>query len=319
MLKIFRQSALPIGLDISDISLRLVQFTVSKTGKREVQAYVDKVIPKEAIIGDQIKNPRVLVSTIRAAIKNPQFGKFVGNEVVASIPETKSFVRVIEMPQMSETETKEAIKWEAEQYVPLPIGQVYLDWVALEKYDGGNEGRMKVLLIASPRDYVDDLTSYIKEAGLQPVALEVESQATARSLIGRNEHEITSLLLDINALRSSFIVYDQGSLQFTSSIPIAGHSFTESITKVLNIPFDKAEAVKRKVGLEKEAESGMVRKALLPVLSNLVAEIRNTLKFYEEHEGEKSTIKRDINRRLQQAQRPAVISVAEIKSKPKNS
>lgn len=291
MFNLVNKLSLPIGLDISDISVRLVQFSLNSKGGYSVQAYVDKPLSKEVIRDDSVKSVQILVDSIKEALQNPQLGKFLGKQVVASIPETKSFVRVIEMPKMSEQEVKEAIKWEAEQYVPLPLNQVYLDWIIIGDLEQEHSGKMKVLLTASPKDYIDDLTSYLKQAGLRPVALEVESQATARSLVSDDAND-TALILDINAVRSSFIIFDHGTLQFTSSMPIAGNSFSEAITKVMNITFDEAEKIKRKVGLEKEAESGQVRKALLPVLSNLVSEIKNTIKFYEEHTGSNVKISR---------------------------
>ena len=291
MFSLIKSNNSPIGLDISDISLRMMQFGAGQNGLKSVLAYTDIAVPKQAVVDDVVKNPRILTAIIREGFKKPTFGKFAGNLVVASIPETKSFVRVIDMPLMSESEAREAVPWEAEQYVPMPIGQVYLDWVILKQSADQENRRMKVFLNASPRDFVDDQVGYMKEAGLQPVALEVESQATARSLIPSDRGPGAYLILDINAIRSSFIVYDEGTLQFTSSIPIAGNSFTDAIAKVMNVPFEKAEQIKRKIGLEKEAESGMLRKALLPVLNNLVSEIRKTLKFFEEQSGGSDKIK----------------------------
>lgn len=275
------------GLNISDMSVKLVQFK-EKAGRYSLQAITGADIRQDAIAGDVIKNPEALIQAIRGAVGNPKFGKVTTPYVAASIPETKSFVRVIQMQAMSEKEAAEAVPWEAEAYIPLPVGQVYLDWIILDQ--DRKDGKMTVLITASPRDYIDDLTRIIKTAGLKPVALEVESQATARSLVPDNSD--TFLIADIDTVRTSLIIYERGILQFTSSLPIAGNSFTQAISKGLGSTMDSAEKLKKKFGMDPTAEKGLIKKSLVPVVSNLVNEIKNTLRFYEEHSvGEKKVSK----------------------------
>ncbi len=287
MVNLFRERQLPLGLDLSDISLKLMQFR-ERGGKYLVQAYADAPIQKDVLAGEKIKDPGMLIKTIRQAIAAPQFGKVTTDEVVASIPETKSFVRVIQIPKMSEAEAAEAVPWEAEAYIPLPMSQVYLDWVLLapaaSALDSGGESsteKLTVLITAAPKDYVDDLVAILKKAGLRPLALEVESQATARSLVSRPEEAV--LIADINTVRTSLIIYDRGALQFTSSLPIAGNSFTESLVQGLDLDFAHAEQLKREVGIDEDSQRGAVKKSLVPVLNNLLEEIKNTIRFYEEH------------------------------------
>ena len=285
----FKQANNPLGLDMSGMSLKLVQLT-GRGDNLNVQAYADLPVPKEVFSEDIIKDSALLVRTIKKALAIPHFGKFTTTDVVASIPEIKSFVRVIQMPEVSEEEAAEAIPWEAEAYFPMPISQVYLDWMILP-HTAVSVGptnqtevtgkKMTVLIIASPRDYVDDFTRVLKEAGLRPLALEVESQATARSLVSRADE--TVLIMDINTLRTSMIIYDKDTLEFTSSIPVAGKIFTDSISRSLGVSFEEAEKLKRKYGLDEAAEKGMPRKALIPVLNNLLGEVKNTMRFFEEH------------------------------------
>ncbi|TSA44714.1 hypothetical protein D4R52_03790, partial [bacterium] len=126
MLKLIKHPRTPFGLDICDVSVKVVQLGISKN-EFLVQGLSDVNIPPDTVTGDTIKNPQVLADAIRKAISQPKFGGFSNPYVVASIPETKSFVRVIQMPAMTEEEAREAVPWEAEAYIPLPIGQVYLD------------------------------------------------------------------------------------------------------------------------------------------------------------------------------------------------
>jgi Tfp pilus assembly PilM family ATPase len=76
---------------------------------------------------------------------------------------------------------------------------------------------------------------------------------------------------------------EDGNLQFTSTIPIAGNSFTESIAKAFGVSSGKAEEIKRKVGLSNTAEYPNIKTGVMPVLNSLSAEIKNILKFHAEH------------------------------------
>lgn len=287
MFNFFSHQKLPLGLDVSDISLKLIQFD-AKDNRYIVQAYSDLNLPKDVLAGDRIKDPKLLTDVIAKAVMAPKFGKIKTRFVAASIPETKSFVRVIQMPQMTASEAAEAVPWEAEAYIPLPIGQVYLDWVILG--DASEAGKMTVLITAAPRDYVDQFVYILKAAGLKPLALEVESQAIVRSLVAKPNE--TVMIADINTLRTSLIIHDKGVLQFTSSLPIAGNLFTESIARALSVGAEEAEKLKREFGIDENAVKGRIKKALLPVLNNLVQEIKNTIRFYEEHSSETSKISR---------------------------
>lgn len=288
----------PIGLDISDLSLKLVALSGTPPNI-SLAAYAEAKIPQDVLVGDNIKNPEGLAEIIRAALKRPQFGRITSREVVASIPETKSFVRVIQVPVMTALEAREAIPFEAEAYIPLPINQVYLDWVILSSLEpgtpGGPEaGKMTVLLTASPKDYIDRYVKVIKAVGLEPLALEVESQATARSLVPLLEFNETVLIMDLGGTRTSLTIFDRGVLEFTSSVAVAGNAFTESLARALSLDLEQAEELKRKVGLdEAQDERGVeVRNVLLPQINNLVEEIKNTIRFYEEHAGPAAKISR---------------------------
>lgn len=281
----FNQEGPTLGLDISDISLKLMQF--EKRGTAYVPAaWSDEAIPKGIVTADKVQDQDALVKIIGKSLASPKFGRLTTNHVVASIPESKSFVRIIHLPKMSEEEAAEAIPWEAEAYIPMPIGQVYLDWVIL----GEAAGKMTVSITAAPRDFVDAQVTLLKKAGLKPVALEAESQATARSLVAREDEAV--MIADINTMRTSLIICNKGVLEFTSSIPIAGDSFTDSIAQALGLDFEAAESLKRQCGLDAVAERGRVRKALIPVVSNLIQEIMNTIRFHEEHSPDAAPISR---------------------------
>lgn len=283
MFKFFSQTRQAFGLDISDDSLKVMQI-IGQGKEAKVRAYANIAIPKGMIINGLIIDNKGFNYLLKKTLDRPDFGHINTNYAVASLPEGKSFVRVIQIPEMSERDAENAIPFEAENFIPLPIDQVYLDWQPI----GAQDGKMNILIVASPKEFVDKYLDALEKANLKITALEVESQSCIRALIGAQKNE-TMLIVDLDAYRTSLIMVEEGNLQFTSTIPIAGNTFTESIARLLGISSSKAEIIKKKVGIANVIEYPNIKTALLPVLNNLTSEIKNILKFHNEHSDKQVT------------------------------
>ena len=273
----FIKTQTALGVDISPGSLKLLELQ-KKGSIFSIKAFADAPLPKGLLVGDAISDKATFDHLLKAALDHPQYGKFGSHFVVANIPETKSFVRVIQIPTMSEVEAEAAVPFEAENFIPMPIDQVYLDWQKLS--DSGD--KMNILIIATPKEFADQYLSVLEKSGLRPVALEAESQSCHRALIDTTKKE-TSLIVDLAESRTSLIMVEEGNMQFTSTIPFAGSTFTESIARTLGVSSAKAEMIKLKIGLENTVEYPNIKTSLLPILNNLTAEIKNILKFHSEH------------------------------------
>ena len=278
MLSLFGSKKLKaFGLDVSDQSIKVMQLDQHGSSLLP-RAFTQTSMPDNVIANHQISNQDRLAEHIMRAVTAAR--NINTKYVVVSVPETKSFVRIISIPKMPVSEIDGAIPWELEQDIPVPIDQVYTDWQILgerdEKYD--------VLVTATPKDYIDAMVDTLKLAGLKPVALELESQATARALISKEDNKDAVLILDMSAQLTSFIVViNGGALEYTSSIPIAGNAFTESIARTLGVSNGEADKIKKESGLLTDSKKGNVRQAMIPILDNIVDEIKNVIRFHEEH------------------------------------
>ena len=243
-----------------------------------IVGYSNVPLPKNLIASDEILDQTALAALIEQSLLRPQFGRITTNRVVFSLPESKSFIRVIHIPEMTDEEAENAVLFEAEAYIPLPMDQVYFDWQIL----GRSGGRMEVLLIASPKDFVDKYISALEKANLKIVAVEVESQSVVRALVPAGSSD-NLLIADLDAYKTALIMVISGHLQFTSSVPIAGNAFTERIMQALSVDQTKAEGIKKDFGIASTDEYPNLQSYLLPVVNDLSAEIKNILKFHYEH------------------------------------
>ena len=282
------------GLDISDLSLKIVKlkkrgnfFTLSSYGKEEIEPGIIK--------RGEIKDEKKLAEIIRESIKKVRGEKLKTNYVVASLPEEKAFLQVIQMPRLPEEDLKSAVIYEAENYIPTPLEEVYLDYQIVPPiYD--HLDHLDILIAALPKKTVDPYLSALKLAGFVPKVLEIESMAIARALIKGGATTQPILLIDLGATRTSFIIFSGQSLRFTTSIPVSSTSFTEIISKNLGVTLAEAERLKIKYGLEEKIkinigdektnikkERGKIFEALIPALIDLVQQIKRYLDYYQTH------------------------------------
>jgi type IV pilus assembly protein PilM len=276
------------SLDISDLSLKFLM--LRKRGKKfSVVSFGESQIEPGIIEGGEVKDEEKLAKIVKEATK-----KVKTKYVIASLPEEKAFLQVIKMPIMSEEDLKSAIVFEAENYIPLPVNEVYLDCEIVPPVYNHLD-HLDVLLAAIPKKTVDPYLRVLKKAGLKPIAFEIESLAIARALIENQTTTYSVLIIDLGATRTSFIIFAGKSVRFTTSIPVSGIHFTELIAKNLRISFEKAEKLKIIHGLKEglkiklgektalEKTKGKIFEALIPALVDLVQQIKKYIDYYQAH------------------------------------
>ena len=281
------------GLDISDLSLKIIKLKKIKNGF-DLATFGEQNLKPGIIKGGEIKDEKALSEVIKEALNKVQGEKLKTKYVIASLPEEKGFLQVIQMPRMSEEELKSAVIYEAENYIPLPIEEVYLDSQVIQPVHNHLD-HFDVLIAALPEKTVDPYLSALKMAKLEPVSLEIESLSISRALIKGGVATVPVLLIDLGATRTSFIIFSGHSLRFTSSIPVSSGNFTEIIAKALGVDLSEAEKLKIKYGLEekiqikikngteKKTGRGKIFEALIPPLVDLIQQIKRYLDYYQTH------------------------------------
>jgi len=275
----FSQGA--FGLDLSDLSVKVIQLK-GDGNEIKLKSYGSAAIPLGSISdGEIIKKENVVVS-IKKAIEKAEPEKIRSKKVICSLPETKGFLRIINLPKMEEEEIREAIKWEIEANIPLSLDQVCYDWQLLDKIFAKENDKISVLVVAVSRKTVNQFLEVMELSGLEPIGLEIESIAQARSLIGKKEEKKTILIIDVGDRRTSFLILLDGVPCFTASIPLSAQSITDGISKSLNISLAEAEKKKFEFGIGSIAKKDPIFKAVEPILENMVSEIEKSMNFYLE-------------------------------------
>jgi len=277
------------GLDLSDLSVKVFQLE-RENNFDKMRAFYSIDIPSGNIDDGLIINQEKVAEILKEAIKKAGPQKINTNKVICSLPESKVFLRIINIPKMSQKEAKEAVKWEMEVNIPLPIEDVYFDWQFIEgekeeetftkKLDGSS--RQPILTVAIPKNVVDGIMEVLEKAGLEVYGLEVESIASARSLMDEKniDFKSASLIVDFGAQRSSFIIMEGDIPFFTVSVPFSSEWINEAITQNMKVDRKEAEKIKVNNGIAGWEEDNAIFSSVKPLLENLVNEIEKTIDFY---------------------------------------
>lgn len=273
-----------LGVDISDLSLRLVQFRRTLTGALALAGMTSGDLAPGIFADGELKDTNGFVTALKQLITKPQVGRFTTGYTVACLPETKTFIKVIDIPPMPLDEIPQAIKWEAEHHIPIPIDDTYWDWQQVGKVTKTN-ARLPILLGVSPKAIVDSYDDALRKASLVPVAMEIEAAAIARSLLPleMSESSNATMIIDLGATRTSLIVFDHQTIQFTASLPISGRNVTQQIATTLTITEDQAEKAKVVCGLDPKKCHGAMREILHGTMDALIRSINEATIFYREH------------------------------------
>lgn len=267
------------GLDISELSLKIIK--LKKRGRfLELASWQESKLKPGIIQEGEIKDREALSKAIKQALSKVKGEALKTKYVVADLPEEKAFLEVIKMPKLKQEELKKAIRFEAENYVPLPINTVYLDFqVVPPLYD--HLDHLDVLIAALPQKTVDPYVNVLQNVGLMPKALEIECQAIAQCLVKDNTAQRPILLIDIGRTRTSFIIFSGHALRFTSSIPFSSQTFDKAISNVLKVDLKEAKGLRKKQGIKDQRSK--VFKALIPCLTDLVEQIEKCIAYYRSH------------------------------------
>jgi len=234
-----------LGLDVGSGSIKILQLKEAK-GKLKIERFGIKSLPAEMIVDGAIMDGLGVVTAIKE-LAGAQ--KLKNKDVALSISGTSVIVKKIALPPMPEEELEKQIKFEAEQYIPFDINDVYLDFHILtqEEQRGEGQAEMEVLLVATKKDKLNDYANAVREAGLTPKVVDVDAFAIENMYCANYDviaEELTALV-NIGASVMNINVLKGGVSVFTRDITIGGNRYSERIQQDLGLSLEDTEAAKK--------------------------------------------------------------------------
>src|SRR3989344_5883959 len=119
---------LSVGLDIGFSSIKVVALS-KKDNPRKLISLGSIACPKPGLVSDADLDIETVATSIKKLF---QAAKIDEKEINAALPESKVFTRVIDdLPFLTDQELASAIKYASEEFIPLPITDVNLNWQIL--------------------------------------------------------------------------------------------------------------------------------------------------------------------------------------------
>jgi len=274
------------GLHITDRHLRSVEIS----GDRKKGWHIERIgkvdLPLGLVENGLIKNPEILKNFF-TQLKDKTFpSPQKSSVVIVNLAEEHIFSRVIQMPPMTKEEMDEAIQWEAESNIPLPIEKVYLSWEPLEN---AVDQKNSVLLTATPKNIIDDLTKTLAAAKLTPIAIEPESTALLRSLSQTQSaasFEAPLLIVNLREYCTHIIAFDSKVTALCTTSEHASQGFDAAIENTFKIKKEDAEKFRQRIGWNTNEELGRkLIEATASALSVLKKDIGGAMSFFNNKSG----------------------------------
>ncbi len=281
------------GIDISDHSIELMRLNK----KRRVVAYGRTILEDGIINNGNIIRQKEIVYTLKEAIVNAKTESFIVRKdkdikAIVSLPESKTYIQCFNFDNKDGLYDK--IKESIEKTIPLPIKDLYWDFITIENKDKS----IRVICAAVEQNTIDSYAYFLRAAGVIPIVLDVEPASMARSLLNKVYSPIDknnkkqegkledSMIVDIGAKTTNITIYDNfGVMCSASSTSCAGFLFTQKIADKLNITKKEAEKIKTEKGFKMDSE---ITNILEKESMNIVNEIKQAIIFY----------KKDFNRNI---------------------
>lgn len=277
------------GFDIGHGSVKVMQ--ISGGGHKDtVLGYGHASFDPDAIKNGVIVNPETIAKEAYQLISKGLIGSISTKRVVASIPVSNTFNRILVLPKMDRSDLTQAVQLEAEQYIPIPLEQLYLDYeIARKNDDGSNE----ILMVAVPKSIVDSYITLFDMLGLEAALLETTISAVSRIVTHSDRTGVPTLIIDFGSVSSDLAVFDQ-TIRVTGTADWGGETITNDLAKALNITTRQAYTIKTRYGLNPGKKQAQIVSSLEPMLKRLSSEVKKMTRFYEERASKEAQIEQII-------------------------
>ncbi|HJM04591.1 MAG TPA: type IV pilus assembly protein PilM [Candidatus Saccharimonadaceae bacterium] len=276
MSRLFYKDKPILGLDISHTGIKVMSLDPKKW---LVQGYgsidLEPLKMKEAL---ETAEGTYLTDNLNLLMTEKLIGSANSKRVAIALPTARSFSRTFTLPISAEKALHDAVVLEAEQYIPIPSANLYIDYQVIER----TKKEVTILMSAMTRVVVDNVVKAVEAAGLQPVLIEPGICSVARVLTVTERGALPTVVVDIGPASTDIAILDQGNIRVTGGLAVGGNTFTLDIAKKLNVALENAHQLKVLNGLNAGPRQQKLQAALEPSIQRILAEVKKVMRYYDE-------------------------------------
>lgn len=245
-----------VGIDIGSSSMKVVEvqdregvLTLTTYGELQLGPYANQEVGQSVVI-DSKKEQQALVDIIReSAVK--------ATSAVFAMPLSSSFVTTINFQVEPKEDISSRVRVEARKYIPVPIGEVTLDWAEIDSPNKKETNNRDVLVAAIQNDALNRFRVLMQFVNLKQPPTEIECFSAIRGVYKADERDVA--IIDIGAVSTKLYIAKQGLLQRMHRARAGGAIATKRIASTLDIGFEEAELAKRNIKKEDSTFNDVMR------------------------------------------------------------
>jgi type IV pilus assembly protein PilM len=233
-----------VGLDIQPGLVAAVQARVN--GAFLAERAVALRLPPDTVREGDVVDAVALSESLRKLFGGSRLGK----RVRVGVANQRTVMRTLELPPMSDSkELAAAVRFQAQDQVPMPLANAVLDFQPLGIVDTPAGPRQKVVLVAAQRDMVERLLAAVRGAGLTPVGVDMSAFALIRSLY-RADADHTGRVLYLNVDGLTNVAIAEGAVcRFTRVLGGGIEEMVAELAERRGIPVEHARGLLADVDL----------------------------------------------------------------------
>ncbi len=259
-----------MGIDIGSSSIKVVQLR-KKGQTAELETYGELSLGPYAggTVGQATNLPKEKIVEALTDLLNEKEVNVSTKSAALAIPFSSSLMSLIQVPDVPLKELQSLIPIEARKYIPIPISEVSLDWSIIPRDDTSiednpegtpvlakpKEKTLDVLLVAIHNSVLEKYNSVIQSLGLNASFFEIEIFSTMRAVL--DETIAPVMIFDMGAATTKLYIVERGIVRLSHTVNRGSHDITLAIAKSLGLAMDRAEVMKRTVGLSDSADKNM--------------------------------------------------------------
>ncbi len=272
---IFGKKIQSVGLDIGSRTIKVAE-AEEKKKKWVLKKFGMMDIGPGLIEDGSIRNPEGVAEAIRQLFRA---NKIKETNTAISVGGYSVIVKNISIQTMEETQLRETIQFEAEQYIPFDIKDVNLDFQILGE-NAENPNQMDVVLVAAKKEFVEDYVKLVQMAGLNPCIMDVDAFALQNIYEANYDMEGENVaLIDIGANKTTLNILKGTYSVFMRDVSLGCHQISSKIVSLAGCSLEEAEELYNTEKSDKISSKELVD-IVTSVVTDWCTEIRRALDFF---------------------------------------
>ncbi len=262
-------------LRLSDVQMINGQFNITSLGSVE-----------KPTLFFTTQNEKSLNDTAAEIEKLVQNLKITKKTVNIIIPDAYTYSQILTMPYLKEKELLSAIKYQADQFIPLPIDETTIDLDVISEDKAKNS--LLILIVAASNSLIDRVGSLVEKAGLIPQNIENQASSACRIINFVNKNKPTkqaTIFVNIDYYSTTLYFYNPQLNLITNiyNFKIGLNLFSKEIQVNYNFDLAKADQTLKTIGLALGGSMNLTD-ILQPALNEFVSELEKFIISLKEKE-----------------------------------